>query len=320
MLIASVISFLGAILVWHHLTPMLHLRPSWFSLTSLRALAGMSGWIVVNTFGSLLYLSIDIVVVNILLGPEATGRYGAVLTWPVLLRSFAGVIAAVFGPTIFRLYSRGDLNELVIYSCRAVKCIGLVLAIPIGLICGMAKPLLYLWLGEEYVPLASLMSLMTFHLSVNLAVLPLFNIQVATNHVRLPCIVTCAMGLMNLVLAIALIRLVGWGMYSVAAAGAVMLTVKNIVFTPIYAARILGIYWTTYYINMLPVACITLFLIMLGWAVSYCLSIRSWLGLAAFAFPLSALTAVLIYAMALNRNERSLLMRLLVWRNTVAHK
>ena len=104
---------------------------------------------------------------------------------------------------------------------------GMGMALPIGLMCGFAPSLLSLWLGPEFVELVPLLWLMLFHLVINLSVLPLFYINVATNSVKLPGWVTLVMGIGNLCLAIALPLLFGWGYYGVAAAGAIALTLKN---------------------------------------------------------------------------------------------
>jgi len=313
--IATGVTGIGAILIWRYLTPTLEIKLSWFSRASLRAMTGMGSWIVINTVGSILYLSIDLLVINQMLGSDATGKYGAVMTWSALLRNFAGVIAGVFGPTIITLYSRNDLSGLVQYSRQAIKFLGLVIAIPIGLICGLSKPLLLLWLGASFSYLAPLMSLMTFHLCVNLAILPLFNIQVATNRVRIPGIVTCVMGLMNLALAVILVGTAGWGMYGVAAAGAIMLTAKNLVFTPVYAAKFLGLKWTSFYHETIPVIAFTMGLAILGWLITGWLGISSWFKLIAAGTILGTMSAVFIYAVILDRAERSQLLRMLFpWR------
>jgi membrane protein EpsK len=315
MVTAMVVSTLGAVWIWRRLTPMLRLRPSFFSLVSLREMAGTGSWIVVNMVGALLYLSIDLIVVNRIVGPEATGRYGAVMTWSALLRGLGGAVGGVFGPTIITLHSQGDTGGLVQYSRRAVKFIGLVLSIPIGLICGMSKPLLHLWLGDEFTALAPLLSLMTFHLSVNLAVLPLFNIQVATNRVRLPGIVTCVMGMLNLALAVVLAGPAGWGMYGVAAAGAIMLTAKNLAFTPVYAARVLKVRRDTFFVEIAPLIGVTLAVAGLGWLLSRQLDIRSWFGLVGVGSGLAAAAAGFILAVMLTPTERAQALRIVTpWR------
>jgi membrane protein EpsK len=310
MVAAGALTIVGSVLIWRHLTPMLKIRPRLFSTEALRHLVGTGGWMAVNQIGTLLYLSIDLIVVNKLLGPKAGGHYGAVMQWSALLRGIAGTVAGVFAPTIFTFYAHQDLSGLVRYARQAVKFLGLVIALPIGLICGLSQPLLHVWLGPEFASLAPLMSLMTIHLCVNLCVLPLFNIQIATNNVRLPGIVTCVMGVMNLGLALLLAGPVGWGMYGVAAAGAIMLTAKNLIFTPLYAARILGLGYWTFYRETIPAIVITVVLAAAGRAMSLFYSVQSWPGLIAAGMVLSCFYMAIAYFVLLSKQERAAALRM----------
>jgi membrane protein EpsK len=264
----------------------------------------MGGWILINQIGALLFLSIDLVVVNKILGVEAGGQYGAVLMWSTLLRSFAGVVAAVFGPTIISLYAQQDTTGLVAYSRRAVKFVGLMIALPVGLVCGFARPLLRIWLGPSFEPLAPLMVLMCVHLCVNLAVLPLFNIQIAGNYVRLPGILTCVMGVGNLGLSLLLAGPFAFGMYGVAGAGAVMLTLKNLIFTPIYSAHVLGLGYRSFYREILPVVGATVGLACTGWWMARSIQLDTWLGLSLAGFVLFGIFVVAIFRILLSSEER----------------
>lgn len=304
MLSSAVVGLALSVIVWRHLMPALKVRRAAFSHLTLTQLTAMGGWIFINQIGTLLFLSIDLVVVNKMLGAEAGGQYGAVMMWPGLLRSLAGVVATVFGPTILSLYSRRDTIGLVAYSRRAVKFVGLMIALPIGLICGFAQPLLYIWLGPAFEPLAPLMMLMSIHLCVNLAILPLFNIQVATNHVRLPGILTCVMGVGNLGLALLLAGPVGWGMYGVATAGAIMLTAKNIVFTPLYGAHILGLSYRTFYREIIPVIGTTSALTGTGWWLAKNLQLHTWLGMGLTGLGLVVVFILATYHLLLTNDER----------------
>lgn len=316
-LISSVVGLVLSVFVWHYLTPTLRVQASAFSRRTLAQLTGMGGWMAINQMGTILYLGIDIVVVNRMVGAEAGGQYGAVMIWPAMLRSLAGVVASVFGPTIISLYGRHDAPGVVAYCRQAVKFLGLVIALPTGLICGFAQPLLGIWLGPSFEPLAPLMMLMSIHLCVNLAVLPLFNIQVATNHVRVPGILTCVMGVGNLGLALLLAGPVGWGMYGVAAAGAIMLTTKNIVFTPIYGAHILGIGYRTFYREIFPVIGTTVTLACLGWWLSYNLQLHSWFALGLTGLGLVGAFILATYHFLLTNEERRYAISLLSPRRTV---
>ncbi len=311
-LLAVVVSLTGSIIIWRRLTPMLHIEPRAFDMATLRSLTSMGGWFFVNQLGTLLFLCIDLIVVNKMLGAEAGGRYGAVMQWSSLLRSLAGVMAGVFGPTIFMLYARQDMTGLVRYSQQAVKFLGLTMALPIGIICGFSSSLLSVWLGPKFASLAPLMSLMTIHLAVNLSVLPLFNIRVATKRVRVPGIVTCVTGAVNLGLALLLAGPVGWGMYGVAAAGAIMLTAVNLIFTPWYAAHVLDIPGGTFFRGTLPNICTTLGLAAACWAVSHYFQIHSWLGLVVGGGAIAFAYSLYIFAIALKTSEREAVLNMIL--------
>src|SRR5690606_20673180 len=110
-----------------------------------------------------------------------------------------------------------------------------------AVMCVFSPSLLRLWLGESYTHLAPLMVVMLCHLTINVGVLPIFNIQVAMNKVRTPALVTLAMGVANMALAILLVTYFKWGAVSVAAAGGLVLTAKHPLWTPWYASTILSL-------------------------------------------------------------------------------
>ena len=88
--------------------------------------------------------------------------------------------------------------------------------------------------------------LLTAHLAVNMSVLPLFSVNVAHNRVRIPGLVTILLGTANLILAVVIPLVTGWGYYGVAVAGVIILTFRHTLFVPWYAARILNIPMSSY--------------------------------------------------------------------------
>jgi len=236
---AALLYLEGSVWVWGRLTPQLRIRAIDFDRTRLREMVSMGAWMVINQVGVILFLSVDLLVVNMVVGAEAAGCYAPVLQWSMLLRAMAIAVAGVLVPTIIGLHARGHMEGLTRTTQRAVKLLGLAMALPVGLLCGLARPLLETWLGDSFAQLAPLMWLLVGPLCINLSVLPLFSVNMALNKVRWPGIVTVVMGVGNLALAITLAGPLGWGMYGVAAAGAIMLTLQNVAYTPLYSAAIL---------------------------------------------------------------------------------
>jgi O-antigen/teichoic acid export membrane protein len=241
-----------SIVLARRVCPYLRISIHAFDRTRVKDLCGMGWWIVVDQIGSLLLLSIDLIVVNLLFGATSAGKYAIALQWVILLRAVAGLLSGVLTPTILSYYALGQTDTLIRITKSAVKLMGLAMALPIGLVCGFAPQLLTVWVGPEFTNLSPLMVLLTVHLSINLAVLPLFPINVAYNRVRVPGVMTLVMGIGNISLAVALPLLTGWGYYGVATAGAIVLTTKNTFFTPWYATKILGVDVHTFTRSMLP--------------------------------------------------------------------
>lgn len=200
--VSSVFLILGHGVVWQRLTPFLKIQFKLFDLSRLKELLQFSGWVLVNQAGTQLFLNIDLIVANLVFGAYVAGRYGAVLIFPVYLRMILGTLSGFITPMVFTLYAQDNLARLERFCNLAVKFTGLAMALPIGLICGLAKPLLTLWLGPGFSDLSWLVVILVSQLCINLTVVPLYPIQQAVNRVRLPGIVTLATGAINAGLAV----------------------------------------------------------------------------------------------------------------------
>ncbi|AKB76274.1 hypothetical protein MSLAZ_3013 [Methanosarcina lacustris Z-7289] len=251
-LIGAAVAFILTIVFSRKINPHLKVNIKDFRRSKVNEITEMGGWVIINQIGSLLFLQIDLIVVNKLFGAVAGGEYSVVLTWSMMLRTVAGMLVGVLTPVILTYYAKGKIDELINISKSTVKFTGLAMALPIGYICGFAPQLLTLWVGPEFAKLSLLMILMLSHLVINLPVMLLFAINVAYNKVRIPGIVTFVMGIGNILLAVIIPYLTGWNYYGVALAGAIMLTLKNAFFTTWYATKVLGISKTTFMNSMIP--------------------------------------------------------------------
>lgn len=305
-LLASLSGFAMHYYYWRRLTPELQISPSSFDKSRLKDLTTMGGWLVVNQVGYLLFLQIDLIVVNRLFGPTAGGEYASILQWSMLLRSMSGVLAGVIQPMFMISYAKGNTNDMIRISKVAVKFMGLGLALPIGLACGFSSELLTVWVGPEFTKLAPLMVLMLIHLTVNLAVTPLFAINVSYNKVKVPGIVTLVMGCINLALAILIPTVFKTGFYGIALAGAIVLTMKNAIFTPWYATHVMGIKSRTFFREMAIGIMATLGILGIGKILSGFVKIETWAHLIGMGVVIGMLYFALVWFLMMSRSERKL--------------
>jgi membrane protein EpsK len=200
-------------------------------------------------------------------------------------------------------YARSEMENLIRLSKLSVRLFTLVLAIPVSLLCVFSAPILRLWLGPSFAGLWPLMVIMVCHLGINVGVSPLFNAKTALNKVRWPGLATLLAGVVNLFLAILFARYLDWGIYGVAAAGALVLTLKNGFFMPIYGAIILRQPWHTFLKSYLSGSAFLIGLTATELIISQYVRPVSWVHLAILLFIVGTIGLVLAW-LILPRQDR----------------
>jgi membrane protein EpsK len=236
-----------SILQWKKITPELVLNLKKIDFKVIKPLFLMSLWIIVNTLGALLYIRIDAYVVNKFISAEASGQYSAVLQFSQVFRTAIALISNAVAPLSIIYFANNEIEKLINLYRVTVKFLTIIIAPTLAVMCVFSSNILTLWLGTNYANLWPLMVLQLFPLLINLGIYPLLTLNICTNKVKVPAIVTCILGGCNFVLAVMFVKFTSLGFYGVAIAGAIMLTIKNVVFTPIYAAKILSIDWHIFY-------------------------------------------------------------------------
>jgi membrane protein EpsK len=295
-LAGTLVSMAIVIHQWRVLTPTLHLTPRQFDWDMLKNLSSTGGWATVSQLGGMLYLNIDMVLANRMFGAESGGQYAAVLQLPFLLTSLSLAVGSIFPPTTYQLYASGDMASLVTYLLRSIKFLGLVMALPIGLICGFSEPLLRLWLGPSFGRFGPLLTAMTVYMCLTIAMYPLYAVPMAANRVKAQGLVTLAVGVGNLAVALFLAGPFGWGLYGLAAAIGLAMTVRYVLFIPLYAAHILKQPMGTFFRGILPVVLTTATVIGLARLVLLRWPITNWIELALAGGSVSIVVTAVVYA------------------------
>lgn len=302
--LAAIIIFFVSMYNWRKLTPKLHIKISDFEKEKLMDMMSMAGWLVVNYVGMLLFIKIDLIVVNRYIGAESAGQYASILQWSNLIRTVIGIFSFLTGPLVLAAYAKKDYQKIKHILLTSMKILGVLVSLAVGVLIVLSKPLLTIWIGEEIAEQALLLKILVVHLSVNLAVIPLFSINTAMNKVKLPGIVTLSAGVLNFILAVLLATKTELGIYGVAIAGMIVLTLKNAVFTPIYASKILDIKWTTFFQPIWQTTLTMIFIVALGFPLQKILKIDSYIELIVVGLGLIIVAFPFIWRIALSKADR----------------
>lgn len=306
-LIGALISSIITIYASKKTNPYLKINYLDFRLSQLKEIAGTGNWIIVNQIGSLLFLQVDLIIVNKLFGTISGGEYATILIWSTLLRSMAGMFTGVLTPIILTYYAKNQFEQILTISKSSVKIMGIIMALPIVLICGFAQQLLMLWVGPEFIKLVPLMWILLSHLIINLSVLPLLSINVAFNKLRIPGLVTIIMGVANILLAIMTSYYTDLGYYGVAFAGFIMLTMKNSLFIPWYTTQVMNVPKFTFTKPILS-GVISMGMIMgIITILNYYLNISTLISLIGASLTTTSIYILIVWFVFLTKYERKIM-------------
>jgi len=277
-IITAFVSFILVMILSNRLMPKIKLNLKYFRIETFKELTKSGIWNSINQLGTILLTQIDLLLSNILLGATQAGHYAIALQFPNVIRSLNSTITFVFLPTMIHFYAKDDINGLMKYSKQSVSIVGIVMALPIGLLIGFGDKLLGLWLGSEFSSLYLLVILLSVQMIVGLPMTVLGNIFIVTNTLRVPAIITCIFGLVNLLLAYILGK-TSLGIYGIAIAGGIILILKNFFFIPMYAAYQLGYKWWHFYKTIIKAIITSIVVIVCSLVLKYTLYWDSWFGI-----------------------------------------
>ena len=311
----ALFSLVFSIALTRRLTPQLQVKKKLFDWGALREMGRMSTWIAVNQAGALLYLSVSFIVINLFLGPEQCGRYAPVALWVTLLALLGATISNVFAPIAYDYIARDKIDVLALQMRRSTKFIGLIMGLPVGLLCGLSTPILKRWLGPSFADLGPLVWLLIGPWLVSIAVRPMFSIYRGLDKMRVPAIVTLVGGVVNVLLSILLVRYTDLGIYGVALSMLLCLTGKNFFFTPTYAAIITGQPKTIFIREIFPGLVMAVLVSLVALALSRMYDLASIPRLSAVGMLMIAVYGPLCYYIIINKEDRVLL-RSLIYRQS----
>lgn len=309
-LASGVVSIAGYWWCWRKLTP--SLRVSWKSVDRAQssALVDLGAWFILNRVGVVLFMSADLIVINWCFGPTVTGHYAVLILFPELIRNLMDTLTSVLSPAILAQYAKGQFSDLATLTERATRVFAYGLSIPIGLLCGLASPILSLWLGPDFAHLSPLLAIMVGPLVVNLATMPLNYVLSSYAKIRAQAAITIALSALTILLGFAIATWTDFGAIGVVGVGVATLTLRNVVFMSVFSARITGRPLWNLYASLAGGAAATSAIATSAYIASTLWREHGLLQIGLICAVISLIAAPLIYFLCFNRGDRIFLRRL----------
>lgn len=290
------------------LTPQLTIKKAYYKFKAVKELVTIGIWSSINQLTQTLINGLDLIFANKLLGALEMSLMSYSKTVPVQLISLISMVSGVFAPQMTLAYAEGNMEKFKDNTNMAIKICGFFCSVPIMGFISFGTPFFELWLpmltAEEIktVQLLSVLALLPNVFSVY--IFPLYSVNNITRKLKVPVMVTMAVGIINVIAVPILVKYTNLGLLGIKLVSSVLLTARVLIFVPIYAAHNIGCKWTTFYKPLTRGVLSNIMILLLFYIVNRQVEIDSWLMLAIVGVVCGAAAYVLNYIFVLNRSEK----------------
>jgi len=258
-LAASVYLLLFYIHYTRKLLPQIHISRKYFSGRKILEILSAGIWNTIMRTGQVLTNSLDTLIANTMIGVSEFGYVGTSKTMINAINLLYEAISAVFTPSLTISYAKDDKKELVTDLHSGMKLTGFFANIPLAFMIAFGLDFYTLWLARaqetltpEEVHIIYVLSILgMFGTIVGGAISPLFNVYTVVNKLKWNAFVTLFMGILSTGIVVSFLLIVPerslYGPYIIVGTSTVLGIIKNLTFTPMYAAYCLNLKKSAFY-------------------------------------------------------------------------
>ena len=223
----------------------------YFDLKKIFELIKSGIWNSLGSLSNLLLTGLDLYLANLLISGQAMGILSIAKTVPTAIQGLIVLVASVFTPIFTMLYAKNKISELVNESKLAMKIQMILLITPMIAFIVFGNEFYTLWLPgktqSEIIEIWILSILTMIPWILNACVECLYSFNILTNRVKTSVVVTFILGIISTILVFICVLNLNMGLYAIAGVSSIIISLRILVFVPIYAAHVIKIRWKTYY-------------------------------------------------------------------------
>ncbi len=263
-------------------------------------------WNSVTKLSQIFSSGLDLLLTNLMVGPQMMGYLSVAKTVPNLAASFNATVANVFSPNLMMLYAKNDIEALKKATKTAMKFMCLFVSIPNAILITMGKEFFDLWVPGQPTQLINILSVLTIINScVTGPTQPLYQIFTITNKIKQSSIVMIIYGFVSILTTYVCLLITDLGVYAVAGVSLIGSVIVALAYHIPFAAKHLGLPKFTFFpeigISVLSLA----ILCGVGFAVNHFMDLSSSWIMWFVGVALTGIVGLCINAMLiLNKDER----------------
>ena len=307
---STVVQATANLIFTRRLLPDMHVRLRDFRWSKVWELVSLGAWNSVTRLGQLLLDGLNTSIANIMISSAAMNAIAISNQIPTVISNLMGTIAGVFNPQMTIAYAKEDKKQLLDIIGSADRIMIFLISIPIAFLTVFGKSFFALWVGKTQNPtelyILALLNVGTLFVSASIQVL--YHVFLITKKVKLNSVVIVLSGALTVATVFVLLKTTDLGMYAIVGVSTVYGILRNLIFTPLYAARCLKVKWYTFYGDILMglVSIGAVCLVILPFELF--IQIDGWIKLFAVGIAAGILALLVNFFVVLRKGEREMVL------------
>lgn len=178
----------------------------------LMKMGTLSTWAIIQKVGSLMYIEVSLILVNIYLGSQIQAGFAILATLISMLGTVLWSITASVDPLYFKLYAEERRDDLKRVMHVSAELMGYFIAMPIAFIMAFAPNILEAWVGTEFVYLSDVLVVAAAAFFIAGGVKCINAIPILYKRNMYTTVSTVVFGVLNFVLCFAFLRFTDYGL------------------------------------------------------------------------------------------------------------
>lgn len=259
--------------------PDIQIGKKYFNKSNLFELAASGGWNVLSRINDIMYIGLDLLIANIILGPAASGILALSKSLPMHIISLTNIINKSFIPSLTKTFAN---NEDRLMDEMKISFIPLLLvgSIILGGIISVCDLFYNLWVPAQDSTQLSILTISAIaYFIIGYGYRSALSIFVLKNQLKVVTLVNTLTALCTLIIVLILLKFTSLGIYAITGTSSLLILIQTLAFTNWHLAKLLKQKWYIFYLYSLKsLLCIGI-VIGIGLVVRNILTIDSWLML-----------------------------------------
>ena len=285
------------------------LQRQFFRLDRICEIVREGIWISLENLNVILQTGLDLLITNWFVNPVATGILSIAKTLPNAFKQMTSAVSSVYYPDLARLYATGQKKELVDSFRFSLRFMSMIMMVPLVGFIVFGTDFFSLWLPEEKMETILLIQhvsvLTVVPLLANSVVEVLYYANTLTKKIKGSVLITFALSLAGFFVTIILLYITEvQPLYIIAGTSSMFIVVRCALITPIYAAYVLQVPKTTFFLPLLRPAVIAVFLSGMFMVVEGIVLVDTWVEMLIQCGLCGIVGYFIVYLMLFNTDER----------------